>query len=102
VQVLAVIVNHERPELVLQGLKSLGPEFAVLGGGCKPQCWLVPTPLLHEEFMKNHGPGKSSWRDVAWTLGFLSWRARRRFQGKADDDPPHLLSDFVRFNFPGG
>ena len=50
-------------------------------------------------FMKNYGPWKTHLADVAWTLGFLSWRARRRFQGKTDDDPPHLLSDFVRFNF---
>ena len=50
-------------------------------------------------FMKNYGPWKTHLADVAWTMGFLSWRARRRFQGKTDDDPPHLLSDFVRFNF---
>jgi N-acetylglucosaminyl-diphospho-decaprenol L-rhamnosyltransferase len=53
-------------------------------------------------FMKNHGPWKKHLADVAWTLGFVSWRARRRFQGKTDDDPPHLLSDFVRFNFLHG
>lgn len=53
-------------------------------------------------FMKNHGPWKKRVADVAWTLGYLSWRARRRFQGKTDDDPPHLLSDFVRFNFLNG
>ena len=53
-------------------------------------------------FMKNHGPLKARLADVAWTLGHLSWRARRRLQGKADDDPPHLLSDFVRFNFLHG
>lgn len=53
-------------------------------------------------FMKNHGPWKKHFADVAWTLGFMSWRARRRFQGQTDDDPPHLLSDFVRFNFLHG
>ncbi len=52
-------------------------------------------------FMKNHGPLTKTLADVAWTVGFVSWRARRRFQGKTDDDPPHLLSDFVRFNFLG-
>jgi hypothetical protein len=52
--------------------------------------------------MKNHGPLKTHMADVAWTLGHLSWRARRRLQGKADDDPPHLLTDFVRFNFLNG
>jgi GT2 family glycosyltransferase len=50
-------------------------------------------------FMKNYGPVKKHLADLAWTVGFASWRARRRLQGKSDDDPPHLLSDFVRFNF---
>lgn len=53
-------------------------------------------------FMKNHGPMKKLLADVAWTVGFASWRVRRRFQGKVDDDPPGLLSDFVRFNFLKG
>ena len=94
------------------------------------RCWYVPTSrVVHLEgqstgvtdsrsaptrlprywfesrrhyFMKNHGPWKTRVADVAWTLGYVSWRARRRLQGKADDDPPHLLSDFVRFNFLHG
>jgi GT2 family glycosyltransferase len=94
------------------------------------RCWYVPTSrVVHLEgqstgvtdsrsapmrlprywfesrrhyFMKNHGPWKTRVADVAWTLGYVSWRARRRLQGKADDDPPHLLSDFVRFNFLNG
>jgi N-acetylglucosaminyl-diphospho-decaprenol L-rhamnosyltransferase len=94
------------------------------------RCWYVPTSrVVHLEgqstgvtdknaeprrlprywfesrrryFMKNHGPWKTHIADVAWTLGFLSWRARRRLQGKTDDDPPYLLSDFVRFNFLNG
>lgn len=53
-------------------------------------------------FMKNYGPLKKRLADVAWTVGFVAWRARRRLQGKTDDDPPHLLSDFVRFNFLNG
>ncbi len=53
-------------------------------------------------FMKNHGPWKTRLADLAWTLGFVSWRARRKLQGKDDNDPPHLLSDFVRFNFLNG
>jgi N-acetylglucosaminyl-diphospho-decaprenol L-rhamnosyltransferase len=96
---------------------------------CGFRCWYVPTSrVVHLEgqstgvgdkntaptrlprywfesrrhyFMKNHGPLKARLADVAWTLGHLSWRARRRLQGKADDDPPHLLTDFVRFNFMG-
>lgn len=53
-------------------------------------------------FMKNYGPWKTRLADVAWALGHMSWRARRRLQGKVDDDPPHLLADFVRFNFLNG
>ena len=53
-------------------------------------------------FMKNYGPWKARLADVAWALGHMSWRARRRLQGKVDDDPPHLLADFVRFNFLNG
>jgi N-acetylglucosaminyl-diphospho-decaprenol L-rhamnosyltransferase len=91
------------------------------------RCWYVPTSrVVHLEgqstgvtdtrlpptrlprywfesrrhyFMKNHGLWRTRLADLAWTLGHVSWRARRRLQGKADDDPPHLLSDFVRFNF---
>lgn len=94
------------------------------------RCWFVPTSrVVHLEgqstgitdtqaapqrlprywfesrqhyFMKNHGPWRKRLADLAWTLGFVSWRARRHFQGKTDDDPPHLLSDFVRFNFLDG
>jgi GT2 family glycosyltransferase len=64
-----------------------------------PRYWFESR---HHYFMKNHGPWKKRMADVAWTLGFVSWRARRRLQGKTDDDPPHLLSDFVRFNFLNG
>jgi hypothetical protein len=94
------------------------------------RCWYVPTSrVVHLEgqstgvtdtraapqrlprywfesrrhyFMKNHGPWRKHLADVAWTLGFVSWRARRRVQELTDDDPPHLLSDFVRFNFLNG
>jgi N-acetylglucosaminyl-diphospho-decaprenol L-rhamnosyltransferase len=64
-----------------------------------PRYWLESR---RHYFMKNHGPLKTHIADVAWTLGHISWRARRGLQGKADDDPPHLLSDFVRFNFLNG
>jgi hypothetical protein len=36
---------------------------------------------------------------VAWAIGYSTWRIRRRLQGKPDNDPPHLLKDFVQFNF---
>ncbi|MBL8859740.1 MAG: glycosyltransferase family 2 protein [Planctomycetes bacterium] len=50
-------------------------------------------------FQKNHGRVYTFWCDVVWTIGFATWRVRRRLQRKPDMDPPHMLSDFVCFNF---
>lgn len=52
-------------------------------------------------FVKNHGRLYAWVADVAWAVSFGLWRIRRRIQGKPDQDPPHLLSDFVRFSFLG-
>ena len=53
-------------------------------------------------FTKNHGRFYTFCADAAWTIGFATWRLRRRLQRKPDLDPPHLLSDFVCFNFLAG
>jgi GT2 family glycosyltransferase len=50
-------------------------------------------------FRGNHGRLYKLATDIAWTVGFALWRVRRRLQGKPDTDPPHLLGDFMRFNF---
>jgi N-acetylglucosaminyl-diphospho-decaprenol L-rhamnosyltransferase len=50
-------------------------------------------------FVKNHGAFYALWADAAWLIGFSLWRVRRRLQKKPDLDPPHYLSDFVRYNF---
>jgi N-acetylglucosaminyl-diphospho-decaprenol L-rhamnosyltransferase len=47
-------------------------------------------------FVKNHGLGYAALADLAWSLGFASWRVRRRLQGKPDLDPPCLLADSLR------
>ena len=52
-------------------------------------------------FEKNHGPVYKLLADVAFAVGFGLWRLRRRIQRKADNDPPRMLGDFVRFNFLG-
>jgi GT2 family glycosyltransferase len=52
-------------------------------------------------FLKNHGKLYYFLANVCWATGFALWRLRRRVQGKPDLDPPHMLGDFLRFNFLG-
>jgi N-acetylglucosaminyl-diphospho-decaprenol L-rhamnosyltransferase len=52
-------------------------------------------------FVKNHGAIYRRTADLAWASGFATWRLRRLVQRKADHDPPHLLWDFLKFNFTG-
>jgi GT2 family glycosyltransferase len=47
-------------------------------------------------FVKNHGVAYACLADVAYTVGFSLWRARRFLQRKQDPDPPKMLGDFVR------
>jgi N-acetylglucosaminyl-diphospho-decaprenol L-rhamnosyltransferase len=50
-------------------------------------------------FLVHHGPVSTLLADLAWTLGFATFRARQVVQRKPDDDPPRLLRDFIRYNF---
>jgi len=50
-------------------------------------------------FRKHFGPVRSLLADLAWSLGFLSFRIRQRFQRQIDNEPQHLLRDFVYYNF---
>ena len=50
-------------------------------------------------FAKHHGVLYLAACDVSWTAGFAIWRLRRRIQRKADEDRPHMLRDFVKYNF---
>jgi GT2 family glycosyltransferase len=50
-------------------------------------------------FAKQGRPLDALCADIAWAVGFASWRLRRRVQRKPDPDPPGLLGDFVRYNF---
>lgn len=52
-------------------------------------------------FVKNHGSIYRRTADLAWASGFATWRLRRLVQRKPDNDPPHLLWDFLKFNFTG-
>lgn len=50
---------------------------------------------------KMHGRVYKFMADVAWLAGFACWRTRVKLLGKPDEDPPHLMRDFVTFNFLG-
>ena len=60
-----------------------------------PEYWLRSR---RHYFSKCHGALYRVACDVAWAVGFLCWRVRRRVQGKPDRDPPNLLVDFLRFS----
>lgn len=47
-------------------------------------------------FAKTHGRLYAALADLAWVLGHVQWRVRRRVQAKNDPDPPRLLADFLR------
>lgn len=47
-------------------------------------------------FVKNHGGLYAMLADAAWAVGFAVWRVRRFLQRRQDNDPPKLLSDFLR------
>lgn len=47
-------------------------------------------------FVKNHGILYATLADLAWSVGFASWRLRRVLQRKPDTDPPYLLWDSLR------
>lgn len=47
-------------------------------------------------FLKSYGPLYSALVDAAVIVGLASFRLRRRLQGRANTDPPHLLKDYIR------
>jgi GT2 family glycosyltransferase len=52
-------------------------------------------------FLTHLGPLKTALANLAWSLGFLSFRCRQVIQRKPDTDPAWLWLDFVRYNFFG-
>lgn len=46
-------------------------------------------------FTKNYGLIYAAIADLAFIVGFSSWRMRRVIQRKPDEDPQHFLRDFV-------
>jgi GT2 family glycosyltransferase len=62
----------------------------------RPRYWFESR---RRYFVKNHGRLYAWVADLAWALGFGSWRVRRSIQGKPYTGAPNLWTDFVRFNF---
>jgi GT2 family glycosyltransferase len=50
-------------------------------------------------FLNNHGRVATVLADLAWSLGYASFRLRRLIQRKPDTDPQWLFWDFIRYNF---
>ena len=48
---------------------------------------------------KHHGKKYLWGSNLAWAGGHTLWQVRRRLQRKPPADPPHLLADFLKFNF---
>ncbi len=47
-------------------------------------------------FLKNHGVFYAAMADTAMIIGLGLWKLRVILTGKADTNPPHLLSDTIR------
>lgn len=62
----------------------------------RPRYWFASR---RRYFTKNHGRLYAFAADLCWATGFALWRVRRVLQRKPDNNPPHLLRDFVRYNF---
>jgi len=65
----------------------------------RPPYWLQAR---RHYFMKHLGRWGTLTADLAWALGFLSYRIRERLQGKRPRAPSHSLRDFIRYNFGFG
>jgi hypothetical protein len=50
-------------------------------------------------FLKNYGRAATVLADLAWSLGYASFRLRRIVQRKPDTDPEWMLWDFIRYNY---
>lgn len=61
-----------------------------------PDCWFASRQRY---FRKHHGTLYLWAANVIWVTGYSLWRLRRWVQRKPDNDPPRMLTDFVRLNF---
>jgi GT2 family glycosyltransferase len=63
--------------------------------GRRPDYWFAARRYY---FRKHLGPVRTLLADLAWSLGFLSFRIRQRLQRRVDTDARFLLHDFIRNN----
>jgi GT2 family glycosyltransferase len=62
----------------------------------RPRYWFESR---RRYFVKNHGRAYAMWADLVWVVAYALWRVRRIVQRKPDTDPPHMLMDFLRFQW---
>lgn len=86
---------HYVPQSVIVHLigKSSGVTDAAQRNKRRPAYWFESRRRF---FTKNFGLAYAALADLAFIVGFSTWRVRRAIQRKPDPDPAHLLGDFIR------
>lgn len=65
----------------------------------RPSYWFV----ARRRYFRTHlGRGRTLLADLAWSVGYATYRVRCVLQRKPAGDPPHLLGDFLRHNLLAG
>lgn len=67
-----------------------------VAGRRRPRYWFEARRYY---LLKHLGLVRTLLADLAWSVGFLSFRLRQRLQRKTDEMPEYLLRDFIRYNF---
>lgn len=62
----------------------------------RPSYWFASR---RHYFVSNHGWFTALLADMAWSLGFATYRIRQFVQRKPDTDPPRFLRDFITHSF---
>jgi GT2 family glycosyltransferase len=78
------------------GGRSSGVDDRRAARGRRPSYWFHAR---RRYFLNHHGRFSMALADLAWSLGYATYRLRRPVQRKPDTDPERLLWDFIRFNF---
>jgi N-acetylglucosaminyl-diphospho-decaprenol L-rhamnosyltransferase len=62
----------------------------------RPGYWFLAR---RRYFLRNHGLVATVLADLAWSLGYASFRLRRLVHPKPGTDPQWMFWDFIRYNF---
>ncbi len=65
----------------------------------RPAYWFAAR---RRYFVSHLGRGRTMLANLAWTLGYVSFRLRYVLQRRSSPDPPHFFLDFLRYNFLPG